>query len=578
VSYTIERSPSAKASFVRAKLQLDHDGHNFLLTTPFGINKDRLKKEVQVEWDPKRKLWVLPDLVLYANSALEIFPEMPLTKAAHARLTRNDSDSNDPLEAFFEDSPQDAKLYAVYCKLYPFQQELMFRLVVSPKRNQQGVLSPGLGKTVVSLLAARLLGAKSVLIVCIKDLMRQWQDEEEKWFGERTLIRAHGTEPGYHAPSDRHGWFVANYDTVVGRLHDSYQIRHWDVVIIDESVLVKNRKTRRFKRLLDLRFKDVDRFWELSGSPSTRYKDDLWAQMKLLYPEDFRSYWRFAERFCVTEQNPWSGGQVITDDREDRDTKEDLRDLQFVRNQKDVLKDLPEEIPVLVPVELTSDQRKAYQEMSSKFVAELESGEKVWASKGRNQIVLSQLIRLQQITSNLINLGGADESIKANALLDMLEARSFEFPAIVWVNWVPGAQALLKRIRSQHPDLRSDWIHGAESKRDEVHNEVTFQDYKAGKIDVLILALTVGRFGHNLQNTRTVIYYDKQWDADAFVQSLHRVKRIGLDHKPVIVTLKAINTTDEMIEQNLAGKLPSISSISNSDLASMLRALTGEAV
>jgi hypothetical protein len=56
------------------------------------------------------------------------------------------------------------------------------------------------------------------------------------------------------------------------------------------------------------------------------------------------------------------------------------------------------------------------------------------------------------------------------------------------------------------------------------------------------------------------------------------VKRIGLDHKPVIVTLKAINTTDEMIEQNLAGKLPSISSISNSDLASMLRALTGEAV
>src|SRR5713226_5624388 len=329
------------------KPQLDHDGKNFLLYTPFG-NHARLKDEVQVTWDKQYRRWVLPDLVLYANTALEMFPDLPITTAAHHRLTI------EPSTLPF--IPK--QLRPIYDKLYGFQKEAV-NLLVDPmaKHNQQELLSPGLGKTIVAMLAARMLGAESVLVVCIKDLMRQWPDEEEKWFGERTLIRLHGTPPEYHTPADHHGWFVANYDTVVGRLADQFQTRHWAIVILDESVLVKNRKTRRFKRLLDLRHKDVDRWWELSGSPSTRYPDDLWTQMHLLYPEDFRSYWRFAKRFCVVESNAWSPA-VIMDTRLDRDTKQDLRDLQFVRNQKDVLKDLPEEIPVLIPVELSPVQRK----------------------------------------------------------------------------------------------------------------------------------------------------------------------------------------------------------------------------
>lgn len=587
MSYTITRGGLKAAP--KRELSLDHDGKNFLLATPFG-KAPRLKEEVQVTWDAKRKLWVLPDLNLYANSALEIYPELPLTQRALERLERR-------IPAFAPGPSRGGdRLQAVYDKLYGFQQESTTRLVLDPKKNQQVVLSPGLGKTVVSLLAARLLQLDSVLIVCIKELMRQWQDEEEKWFGERTLIRLHGETPGAyegHGP-DRiqfdgerfDGWYVANYDTVVGRLHDAFETHHWDAVILDESVLVKNRKTRRFKRLLDLRHKDVDRFWELSGSPATRFKDDLWAQMHLLYPEDFRSYWRFARRFCVVESNDWSMATII-DDRKDRDTKEDLNDLQFVRNQKDVLKDLPEEIPVLVPVELLPAQRKAYEEMNDKFVTELESGKKVKAS-----IVLSQLIRLQQITSNLINLTGPsdepkkgtkyvdpnDISAKADTLVDMIEAGSIEFPALVWVNWVPGAKALYRRLcRVREGNLRVEWIHGAESKKDERHNEEAFLDYKANEVDILVLAIPVGKFGQNLQNTRTVVYYDKTWQADDFVQSMKRVKRIGLDHRPVVITLKALNTTDEMIEQNLAGKLPPISSISNDDLASMLRSLTGEA-
>jgi SNF2 family DNA or RNA helicase len=307
----------------------------------------------------------------------------------------------------------------------------------------------------------------------------------------------------------------------------------------------------------------------LSGSPVKKLPDDLWAQMHLLYPDDFRSYWRFTKRYVYTDEGVW--GVELKEARSDRNASDDLKDLQFVRNQKDVLKDLPEAIPQLVPVTLEGPQLKAYQEMNGGFVTTLEGGKRIEAP-----IVLSQLIRLQQFTSNLINVGGEDVSAKADALVQLLDARSFEFPALVWTNWVPGAEALLKRLKKVAPELRIEWIHGASGKKEEEHNEQTFLDYKAGKIHVLVLALPVGKFGHNLQNTKTVVYYDKTWMGDDFIQSMHRVIRIGLEHRPVVITLKAINTTDEMIELNIAGKLPSISQISHADLAAMLRALTGK--
>src|SRR5260370_42715654 len=89
--------------------------------------------------------------------------------------------------------------------------------------------------------------------------MPQWQQEEAKWFGKTTLQRLHQQAP------EGSGWFVANYDTVVGRLHQTYCDHPWDVVIVDESVLVANRKTRRVKNLLNLRSK-VNWFLGASGS------------------------------------------------------------------------------------------------------------------------------------------------------------------------------------------------------------------------------------------------------------------------------------------------------------------------
>jgi hypothetical protein len=75
---------------------------------------------------------------------------------------------------------------------------------------------------------------------------------------------------------------------------------------------------------------------------------------------------------------------------------------------------------------------------------------------------------------------------------------------------------------------------------------------------------------------RTIIYVDKTWNADDYFQSLHRVRRIGLEHRPVVVTLRAPGTVDELVEENLEGKLGGISRITRSSLRELLLGLGRE--
>lgn len=572
--------------------QLDYDGTNFLLSN-VRYNREAVQDLAAGSWNKKRGLFVLPGYIIYALTAIELFPDLQVTKAADDAMT-------------FDSSFKEPSVWNTYIKevlettLYDFQKDAVGWLVDGPKATGLIALSPGLGKTVVALTAARLLfdlQLAKVLIVAPKSLLRSWENEAMKFFGEVWFERRHGQVPFA-------GWNLTNYDTVVDKVEvdkkgkvigygprlEAYLSVDWDLVILDESVLVKNRDSHRFKGMLALRKafpKKEKRWWELSGYPVTKYADDLWAQLHLQDPKGFSSYWRLTNRVCYVEQDVW--GTKVTGTRQNVDIVGDLRDVMFVRNQKDVLEQLPEEIPQLIEVELRPKQAKAYNEMEADFITTLESGKEIKAP-----IVLSQLIRLQQITSNIINIAGPsdepkkgtkyidpnDESVKADVIVEMYETRSFDTPALIWTQWLPGADALYRRLGQSahaHKDdrYRIEWIHGATSKRDDADNEEKFEAYKAGNIDILILAMPVGKMGHNLQVTRTVIYHDKTWFADDYVQSMKRVKRMGLDHRPVVITIKAVGTVDQLVEDNLSGKMIGISKVSNDDLAAMLRHLRG---
>jgi SNF2 family DNA or RNA helicase len=557
----------------------------------YGV-RTTLRDQLSARWSSKDQAWRLPPYLAYARALEEEFSrsfQKPIYRDGYDEWRNIGLEAKEELRV--PDSLKwvweghDASCSKEGCSefhgLYPFQKDAVRYLLENPY-DHPGVLlalSPGLGKTVVALTAAAMLDMQRVLIISPLSLLSVWEWEAAKWFGKASPSRlparfraVHGESP----PDD--GWVVTNYNTVTSpRRNSDYWEQTWDAIILDESVLIKNRKSQRFANIKNLRG-STDRVWLLSGSPITKHPNDLWSQFHLIEQRAWPAYWKFTRRWCAVEKNIY-GTRILGSSG--RDLKKDFEDVLFVKNQEEVLPDLPDMIFTNVNVGLTHPQHRTYDTMLTKFVAILEKAGVELDAPSK----LAQLTRLQQIASNVCNLSSSetlgsghwpDSSSKAEALEEMLQAESLEFPLLVWTHWKPGAEALA--IRLEALGLKVGIITGdlSEEERTDV-----FADYKGSsnadpnaKLDILILQLGVGKFGVNLQKTRSIVYVDRTWSADDYVQSLYRVRRIGLTHVPHVYILHAPNTIDDMVEDNLAGKMVPISEITNSKLANLLKGLS----
>lgn len=561
------------APILQPTLDVSRD-RNILLLRNLGYNKAliALAKELGGRWSTQHEAWKFPLYICNGIAVEETFEHYRLVKSLEYREWK-DASSVSPDDVIIP-----ASVKATYDKLYPFQKEAVDWLVENPYGHPGTLLalSPGLGKTVVALTAAGALQLDRVLIIAPLSLLNVWRWEHEKWFGRSSGSSLPPLTVSYGKKPPTEGWVVTNYNTVTSPSRASeYWEEDWDLIIMDESVLIKNRKTQRFANIKNLR-ESTDRIWLLSGSPITRHPNDLWAQFHIIEPRAFPSYWRFTKRWCVVEKTIW--GTAIKGSAA-RNMHKDFADLLFVKHQEEVLPDLPEMVFQNLSARMTGVQEKIYAQMESQFVAQLEEEVSMDAPTK-----LAQLIRLQQISSNLCNLNASsllrdaadwpDASGKHTLIEELLEAEAIDLPLLIWTHWSPGARTLEDRLMVKY---NVGLIQGG---MDNDERDDLFSRFKGSKdkvadadVDILILALGVGKFGHTLNQTKTVIYLDKTWNADDYIQSLHRVKRIGLTHSPRVISIGCPGTVDDLVEENLAGKMEPIAHITNADLVKLLRSL-----
>jgi SWI/SNF-related matrix-associated actin-dependent regulator of chromatin subfamily A-like protein 1 len=501
-------------------------------------------------WMPGSKTYRLPVSESTIKLLKKLCPDVILDPKLEAYLVERAPEANPHTDEVIS---LHAKKFA---ELYPFQREAV-KFLVSRERSML-ILEQGLGKTPTSIVAAEYLrglyqnGKRFlVLIICPKSLIPNWQREIKRWSG-RNALNLHRTVPYTQAD-----YSVVNWETFSNNL-ERYFIR-WDLVIIDESVSIKSRRSKRFAASKVLS-KAAKRVWLLTGSPTTRYNDDLFTQLQICKPLVFTSYWKFAEQYCIIDKGEW--GTRIIGNQPDRDPADDNQDVMFVRSQKQVKPDLPDMIFQTIEVELEARQRRVHDQLLKEFVADLDelTEEKLIAPN-----VISQLIRLQQATSTLTNLGQhGHPSAKIDALIDIVEGGA-KLPLLVWVHWKGTAHEVEARLKDL--GLRVGVATGGTDAAQEIEN------YKSGKYDALVCSLMVGKFGHTLTNTRTVVYIDKTWNADDYVQSVKRVHRIGLEHSPLVLSLVASDSVDQVVEDNLSGKLPGIAKISRQDLQTLMKGI-----
>lgn len=409
------------------------------------------------------------------------------------------------------------------------------------QRTNKGLLglAPGLGKTPISIMGVHEHGGRT-LVICPFSLLFHWRREIKKWVDEDSAIW-HG-----FIGSNQAKWVITNYETALGYMvtfdlktykkngKPKKRRTKWrptqsfpfDNVIVDESVLIKNRYAQRSKAVYTIanKLKDVKRVYLLSGSPTTKYLDDMWHQFHTLDRTRFNSYWDFAAEYCILEDTPW--GTKIKRNKTDGAAriKYHCRDIYFARTQDQVL-DLPDWIFDVYTVPMTPQQSSLYNQMQDEFVAELPDGDKVVAPN-----ILSQMTRLLQFASNPILVGGPDLSPKQSTAIDLLEFESL--PAILWINYIKTAGTLLEKLEKKGYSVGLLTGETSNAMRDKI-----VQDFQNGKIDVIIAHPGVGKFGLTLTAAKTVIYVERSYNGDDYYQSLHRVRRIGTKHSPHVILL-----------------------------------------
>lgn len=470
------------------------------------------------EWDPRTGGWVYPGvldasmLVELASAGVEV-PDHVHNRVAAERSLKQD------LAALQGSS--DAEI-ACGEGIDPYQR-VGVKFLVTARR---AILadSPGVGKSAQAIRAACEVGAEKALIVTKKSLIYNWQQQVRLWSVGSCAFE------------------VTNYEQVVWH-PEKYAVGHYDVLILDESAAVKNRRAKRTKAVYRLAQK-IPYVWLLTGTPILNRPDELWSMLHIIDSKRFSSYWRFVGQYCLTEVNYWSGREKVVGVRPGAvEALADDLSTVLLRRTREVIS-LPPITSETVYVKLEGVQERLYRDMEKDFFIYLEST----GSLCHAPSVVAQLTRLQQIACSPVLVGGPDLSAKTEALLDVVETYAAGHKILVFTTFATYARLVYHKLRQYNPALITGEASLKERQRavDRLNTDPSCR----------VLVGTIGAVGEglNIQAADIVVFVNKPWVPAMIDQAVCRVHRRGQENPVHVISLHATGTVDDHIEAVLDSK------------------------
>ena len=381
----------------------------------------------------------------------------------------------------------------------------------------------GLGKTMQAISAFRLLlragQIRSVLLVCPKPLITNWQRELGMWAEEIPVVAIEGPSPRRRMLWEMQNIPVkiANYELLVRdfEMIGEDDFPAFDLVILDEAQRIKNRESQTNQAARGLR---RQRSWALTGTPIENR------------PSDFVSLLEFIGAI------PAHGASDI------RQLNRLAQDFVLRRTKDRVLTDLPPRLDREELLELSPAQELAYHTAERDGVVRLsELGESITI-----QHVFELVLRLKQIC-NYDPLTG--QSCKLDRLTaEMEEIAASGGKAILFSQWTRSLDWMNVRLQPFSPLIYHGGVPSA--KRDDVL--ANFRDDP--DCHLLLMSYGVGAVGLNLQWAGYVFLYDRWWNPAVEDQAINRAHRIGQQNPVLVTKFICRDTIEERIDLVLQQK------------------------
>jgi SNF2 family DNA or RNA helicase len=336
---------------------------------------------------------------------------------------------------------------------------------------------------------------------------------------------------------------------------------------VDESTTIKTPNAKRTKNIIkvgrEARFRRI-----ATGSPVTKSPLDLYAQCEFLSADclNMASYYAFQARYAVLVERRMATHtfkQIVGYRRLDELQKR-LDNFSF-RVTKEECLDLPDKVYTRREVEMTAEQRKAYDQMKLMALSVIDQG--IVSTNN----ALTQLMRLHQICCGHVKLDDGSEVDFPNNRIDELLAALEEVDGkvIIWANYRKDIERIKNRLQHDYGMTAVASYYG-DTEAEERQEVVTrFQDPN-DSLRFFVGNPRTGGYGLTLTAAKTVIYYSNNFDLEVRLQSEDRAHRIGQTSKVTYIDLITPGTVDEHIVKALRNKINIASAVLGEELKEWL--------
>ena len=417
--------------------------------------------------------------------------------------------------------------YAWPGRFRPFQhQKETAKFLVTHK--QAIVLNDiGTGKTMSALWAAHFLLAsgrisKVLILSPLSTLRHVWANEIEKNFPDRSAVVLHGSaEKRRRLLKEEHDFYIINHDGM-GVIKDRCE-GMFDLLIVDESSVYKNKSSRRFKELFAWIYghRNPIGVWLMTGTPTPNAPTDAWTQARLIGNPDVPRAFTAFRRDVMEQVNHYKWRP-----KNDANEKALMILKPSIRFVRDECLDLPDTVVLEREAKMSHNQMVAFNEMKNDFLIEVEGQEIIARNEG---VKLSKLVQIccgfsYNTKGNAVTIGAKDRLRVLSECLEHAGGKSLIFCPL---------KAAIDMIDQHLEPSRKVGVVNSETKpEDRAHIFEAFQN--SGNIDIIIAHPATMSHGLTLTAASSIIWYAPIHSNEQYTQANGRVERFGKREKSFV--------------------------------------------
>lgn len=468
-----------------------------------------------------------------------------------------------------EDQPKMLK----FGKLKTYQMAGLKWLVSLYNNHLNGILADemGLGKTIQTIsLFAYIMEVKRndgpFLVVVPLTTISNWDMEFDSWAPDMKKMIYKGSplvrqELGQRLKNETFNVVLTTYDYIMRDKSVLNKIQ-WQYIVVDEGHRMKNSRSK-FALTLGQQYHSANRLL-LTGTPLQNDLGELWALLNFILPDIFSSCDEFKKWFDqpLSKMHNSGNSKVSSDEKNALDLTEEeqlllinrlhqvLRPFLLRRVKKEVEKELPDKIEIVVKVDLSAWQKIVYNNLKEYGMLGLEEA-------GKRLTLSNQVMQLRKACNHpyqFFNYYSSPQFLGANLyrasgkfeLLDRI------LPKFMATNH----KVLIFSQFTQLMDIMQDYFHyrgfvhlrlDGGTKSDDRASAMEKFNEKNTEFKIFLLSTRAGGHGLNLQTADTVIIFDSDWNPQMDLQAQDRAHRIGQRNEVRVFRLITKTVIEESI-------------------------------